>query len=314
MSTVDDMSKRLAAGAVVVLDGGMGTELEARGVPMNDGAWCAIANLEHYDTVRAAHEDYIRAGAEVIITNTFAAGRFALEAAGYRDRVEEANRRAVEAALEARERTGRESVVIAGSMSRFGLQWGDPPWSLSDPPRTQEEIAEAYGAQARFLAEAGADLIVLEMMDPGWLPAVQAAADTGLPIWLALAGVMLDEAGRPVRWPEGQRLEVELPALIDPSVTAVTVLHSDFDATRAALQVIPRFWSGPFGAYPHYGGWERPNWVFKDISPEQFATEMVRCVELGAQIVGGCCGIRPDHIRALSERVSPRVPTGTTLS
>jgi S-methylmethionine-dependent homocysteine/selenocysteine methylase len=311
MSTVDDMSQRLATGAVVVLDGGMGTEMEARGVAMDNGAWCAIANLEHYDTVRAAHEDFIRAGAEVIITNTFAAGRFALEAAGCGDRFEEANRRAVEAALQARERTGRDSVVIAGSMSRFGLPWGDPPWSLNDPPRTQEEIAAAYGAQARFLAEAGVDLIVLEMIDPGWLPAVQAAADTGLPVWLALAGVKLDEGGRPVRWPDGQSLEEELPTLIHPSVTAVTVLHSDFDASRAALQVIPRFWSGPFGAYPHFGGWKRPNWVFRDISPEQFATEMVCCVELGAQIVGGCCGIRPDHIRALSERVSARVPTPT---
>jgi S-methylmethionine-dependent homocysteine/selenocysteine methylase len=295
MSTVDDMTQRLTDGAVVVLDGGMGTELEARGVPMDHEAWCAIANLERYDTVRAAHEDYIRAGAEVIITNTFSAGRFPLQAAGYGDRFEEANRRAVEAALQAREHTGRDSVVIAGSMSRFGLRW-------SEPPKTQEEIADAYGAQARVLTEAGVDLIVLEMIDSTWLPAVRAAVDTGLPVWLALV-LKLDEGERPALWPHGQSLEAELPALIVPSVTAVTVLHSDFDASRAALQLIPRFWSGPFGAYPHYGHWERPNWVFEDISPEQFATEMVRCVELGAQIVGGCCGIGPDHIRALSEHV-----------
>jgi S-methylmethionine-dependent homocysteine/selenocysteine methylase len=90
----------------VVVDGGMGSELEARGVPMDHEAWCGLANLEAPEVVRAIHEDYIRAGADVVIANTFPANRAALTAAGYGDRVEEANRAAVAAAFEARDGPG----------------------------------------------------------------------------------------------------------------------------------------------------------------------------------------------------------------
>src|SRR5262249_26016566 len=98
------LTARIGAGEVVVLDRGMGTELQARGVPMDNEAWSGVANLTHEDVVREIHEDFIRAGADVIIANTYAAARSGLERAGYGDRVAEANRRAVEAAVEARER------------------------------------------------------------------------------------------------------------------------------------------------------------------------------------------------------------------
>src|SRR6516225_9817832 len=99
--------ERVSAGSVTVIDGGMGTELEARGVRMDGAAWSAAANLERPDVVKSAHEDYLRAGAEVIITNTYSAGRWPLEPAGFGDRVEEVNRNAVRAALDARESVRR---------------------------------------------------------------------------------------------------------------------------------------------------------------------------------------------------------------
>ena len=71
----DWLHDKIAAGKTVIIDGAMGTELESRGVPMNPKAWSGAALLTHPDVVRAAHADYIRAGAEVIIANTFAAGR-----------------------------------------------------------------------------------------------------------------------------------------------------------------------------------------------------------------------------------------------
>src|ERR687893_2320658 len=76
------LQQRLDAGGVVILDGATGTELERRGVPMDDVAWDAAALLTHPDTVREVHEDYIRAGADVIITNTFATARHVLEPGG----------------------------------------------------------------------------------------------------------------------------------------------------------------------------------------------------------------------------------------
>ena len=101
--SVSRLEQRLAGGDVVILDGATGTELERRGVPMDGQAWSATANLTHPDVVRSVHEDYIRAGADVIITNTFATARSLLDAAGLGERVVEVNRRAVELAREARD-------------------------------------------------------------------------------------------------------------------------------------------------------------------------------------------------------------------
>src|SRR3954466_41204 len=124
------MLERLRDGGVVVIDGGMGTELEARGAPMDHGAgrapmaqegWCGLANLDAPELVRAIHEDHLRAGADVIIANTFPCNRLAMEQAGFGDRVGDMNRAAVHAAIEARDRAaGGREVAIAGSMSLWG--------------------------------------------------------------------------------------------------------------------------------------------------------------------------------------------------
>jgi len=101
MSVAEDIAGRLAAGDVVIIDGGTGTQLQAEGVPMDDEAWSSRANLDQQAAVQRVPESFIRAGAEVIIANTFAAGRAVLEPAGLGARVADANRNAVVAALRA---------------------------------------------------------------------------------------------------------------------------------------------------------------------------------------------------------------------
>ena len=161
MTVVEELSRRLADGEVVVIDGGMGTELQARGVPMDDEAWSGVANLTHDQVVREIHEDYIRAGADVIIANTYAAARLPLERAGYRDRVVEANRRAVRAAREARDRVADRPVAVAGSMS---LAAAEDVVLRGRPGPSEAELLEHYREQASVLTEAGVDLIALEMI------------------------------------------------------------------------------------------------------------------------------------------------------
>jgi S-methylmethionine-dependent homocysteine/selenocysteine methylase len=114
---MDQLRDRLAAGEVVVLDGGTGSEIEARGAPMDGAAWSALANVTHPDAVRSVHEDYIRAGADVVIANTFAAGPGALAAAGLEQRFVEVINAAVRLAREAQERVADRPVVVAGSLS-----------------------------------------------------------------------------------------------------------------------------------------------------------------------------------------------------
>ena len=114
------LKKRLDTGHVVILDGGTGTELQRRGVPMDPAAWCGPATLGNDKLLSEIHGDYIKVGAEVITANTYASSRLMLKPAGYVDRVEEINRRAVEAALRARALTpASHTVVVAGSLSHM---------------------------------------------------------------------------------------------------------------------------------------------------------------------------------------------------
>ena len=94
--------EKLDAGEIVILDGAIGSELEKRGVVMDDDAWCGRAMLSDPDVVRTLHDDYIAAGADVITTNTFGTNRFALEPAGLNDRFDEINQLAVDLARQAR--------------------------------------------------------------------------------------------------------------------------------------------------------------------------------------------------------------------
>jgi S-methylmethionine-dependent homocysteine/selenocysteine methylase len=87
-------------------------------------------------------------------------------------------------------------------------------------------------------------------------------------------------------------------------VDAVLVMHTDIDVAGQSLPLLRRAWPGPLGAYPHVGDWTPPNWVFGEISPEAFADKVARSVDDGAQVLGGCCGIRPAHIAALRKALA----------
>jgi S-methylmethionine-dependent homocysteine/selenocysteine methylase len=300
MNVVDRINDRLVQGRVVLIDGGMGSELEARGVPMDGAAWCGVANLGHDQVVRTIHEDYIRAGADIVIANTFAASREPLTAAGVGDRVEEANRRAVRAAMEARENVADRPIAIAGSMSHAAAL--DTHGKLR-PDATPDSLLRSYREQASILADAGVDFLALEMIGSReyGAPALQAAFETGLPVWL---GVSL---ARPV---EGSltsifHADVDFGELVRSLVTqnlwAVTVMHTDVSNVDPALDAVRRQWEGNVGVYPHVGRWQPPNWIFADISADEFAEKAQRWVARGIQFIGGCCGIGPRHIGRLGQ-------------
>ena len=113
-----DSTKR---GNILILDGGTGTELEKRGVPMDPGAWWGLAALEHADILKHIHLDYIFSGADVITTNTYSSSRHMLELSGLGEKFVEINKKAVEAAHSAKELSGKPNVLIAGSLSHRGM-------------------------------------------------------------------------------------------------------------------------------------------------------------------------------------------------
>jgi S-methylmethionine-dependent homocysteine/selenocysteine methylase len=294
------LHERLAGGEVAIMDGGTGTGLQAMGVPMDGEAWGGVANLTHLDAVQRLHAAYLAAGAQILITNTFATGPGPLAAAGYGDRFAEANRNAVAAATQARSEAGDDDVVVAGSMSRDvanGLAATGVPFDVSDDAAA---LRDGYRRQAGVLAEAGVDLIVLEMMGSRThlAPAVAAASETGLPVWVGLSVARAaDGQAETIDGEDACGLIESLPA---GPVDAVFVMHNDVDVVPAALVAVRGVWSGTIGAYPHVGDWEPPNWVFREMAPADFARRAREWVAAGATIVGGCCGTGPEHIAALT--------------
>jgi homocysteine S-methyltransferase len=293
---------RIVAGEVVLLDGGTGTELERRGVPMNQRAWCGDAILGHAETLREIHEDYIRAGADVIITNTFATARHSLEPIGHRDDVERANRLAVEVAREARERVAGHDVAVAGSMSDFMVDRDDPEWTRDS------RLRATYREQAEILAQAGVDLLAMEMMQKPEVavPAIEAALDTGLPVWVGCScrRVAGQERLGLFDFPDRDFREL-LDAVIDLPVGVFGIMHSEVPDIAQGIDMVRERWAGPMAVYPESGYFTMPNWHFVDtISPEDLVTEATVWQERGVHLIGGCCGIGPEHIKALKSALA----------
>jgi homocysteine S-methyltransferase len=291
----DWLNAKLAAGEILIIDGAMGTELEARGVPMHARAWSGAAIKTHPDAVCATHADYIRAGARTIITNTFAAGRHMLEPAGLGEDVATINRRAVEVAKEARDQAAEEPVAIAGSI----CEWvnTDSKWAET------RNLSVSLNEQAGLLADSGADLIALEMCqsEVGSSLAIQAALNTGLPVWLGLSCRTHPETGRLVTFdPPYMGFEDLVAKLVTYDISLINVMHSPIEDTAKGLSIVKRHWSGPIGAYPESGYFIMPNWQFVEIiAPDDLIREAQAWVSGGVQVLGGCCGLGPQHVRAL---------------
>lgn len=296
-----DWKQKVERGQVVLLDGGTGSELQRRGVPMNESAWSGLAVHTHPGVVREVHEAYIAAGAEVIITNTFGTTRYLLEAAGLGDEFENINRKAVQIAVAAREASGRD-IAIAGSISNL-----PPSMQVVNYPLDDAELASLRELGA-ILADAGVDIIALEMMQDrrhgGW--AMEAALATGLPVWLGVSCR---------RRPDGAGLvSFDLPdidfatpldALIAMGPDAVNIMHSEMDAVAPAIAMVRERWQGPLGVYPEVGEFKPPDWTFDpEATPERFVGQAREWVDSGALLIGGCCGTTPEHIAALHADLS----------
>jgi S-methylmethionine-dependent homocysteine/selenocysteine methylase len=319
MGISDGLSQRLAQGEVVILDGGVSTELQRCGVPVDPVAWLGRANFDHGGTVQALHEKYIAAGAQVIIANTHSTSRAALEPAGLGHRVADANRFAVAAALRAREAAATGPVAVAGSISSF------IPAAMGSDDHTDLRNLATFREQAAILADSGVDLIALEMMDSTCygMEAIEAATGTGLPVWLGIS---------PIRFPSGRlgMYSADAPCIAPTTesadadsfdklveayagsgarLDAVILMHVKLDVIREALRIVRGHFPGlPAGVYAEVGEWRAPSWVFDDeVPPSAYLKEALGWADAGVQLIGGCCGTGPDYIRALAEGLPDRV-------
>ena len=289
---------RFDAKELVVLDGATGTELERRRVPMDHESWCAPASLEYADVLEAVHLDYIRAGSHIVTANTFSSSRPMLESAGYGDRLEDVNRNAIEAAQRARERSDVEGVAVAGSISH---------WTEGHPGRpepTPQKLADTFGEISTIMKSTGVDLILLEMMyKPNRIEiAMTAALETGLPVWAGFSARAGDD-GRLLSFMGEDDVPFDEIAKLArrPGIRAAGVMHSESNIVGPALTALREHFDGPTYAYPDSGYFEMPNWRFEDvIPPDELKRYAGDWKADGVAAIGGCCGLTPDHIRAIA--------------
>ena len=297
-----DIAQRFSDPRPIILDGAVSTELQRAGVPMSADTWSGLAAITHPDVLRDLHVRYLRAGAEVITANTYAAAPQHVAAAGFGDRAREINLRSVELALEAREAAANGPAWVAGSLSLMA------PRFRSANRQAPLEHAEGLRRQAEWLAEAGVDLLVLEMLrDIEWsTAAVDAALSAGLPVWSGFSCAVDERGALMTQGTVGEPMPFEdaLRAVTGRGEALVAVMHCEIDDTGPGLDCARRVCEAPLGAWPNCGTIEPPDWQFVAVAtPEAFAGTAARWVEEGVKVIGGCCGLGPEHIRAVAERL-----------
>jgi S-methylmethionine-dependent homocysteine/selenocysteine methylase len=297
MTPAPDLAALLARPKPLLLDGATGTELARRGVPTTLPLWSAhaLADEAGLAVLRAIHADYARAGAEILVTDTFRTTLRALDRAGRAPEWRVFNRRAVEAARAgAREAPG--TCLVAGGLA--------PLEDCYRPDLVPDEavcLAE-HRRQAELLVGLGVDLIFIETMNRGReaIAAVRAAHAAGADILISLC------PAPPDRLLSGEPLEEVIPALVDAGGGRLRALLLNCAPPEQLETIHPRFArlaSGlPHGLYAHLGepddvdGWRLP----EHHEPERYARWVADRVRDGARLVGGCCGTTPDHIAALA--------------
>ena len=288
-SRADQLDQRLRQDFLIG-DGGMGTRLRAE--PLRPGESEELLNVERPGPVRAAHRAFLDAGSEVIQTNTFQGNAVSLARRGLAERTRELNRAGVALARE----VAGDRAFVAGTIGPTGavLQpYGDLP---------EEAARAAFSEQAQALAEGGVDFFIVETFTAieEIRLAVAAAADTGPPVAASMA---FDPSGRTAFGVSPQQAAEQLEAAGATLVGANCGTISPSEMVDI-LALFREATSLPLLAQPNAG---RPQQTAAGVTypepPEGLADAAQRFRDLGAAVIGGCCGSTPDHIRAIVKRL-----------
>lgn len=285
-----------------ILDGAMGSELIRWGMELPEHIWSAAANLTNPELVLKIHREYVDAGADYITANTFrttprAFGKLDSLVAGFvevnkKDAVLN-SRNSLFTAVELAKEVASNSVKVLGSIASL-----EDCYSPELFPGKNTAITE-FRQLGGWLSDAGVDILLLETMNS------IAEAEAGLialqsfelPIWVSF--VMKDDE----HLLSGDLLLDALTLLQDHSVNTVLLNCNPLQRTEKAMILLTKNWTGKWGIYPNLGiGEPSPNGrITKYESMEKFTALMEKAIDLGASVVGACCGSTPEQISELSK-------------
>ncbi|MEX0763035.1 MAG: homocysteine S-methyltransferase family protein [Dehalococcoidia bacterium] len=295
--------ERIAAGETLILDGATGTYLQNNG--LEPGGCPEMFNLEHPAVIRQMAADYFAAGSDMVLTNSFGGSKFMLKKYGHGDRVNELNRLAAE---HARSAAGPGQFVV-GSVGPTG-EFMEPLGTVSE-----QEMYEAFAEQITALEEGGADAVVIETqmaLEEAALAVKVARENTKLTVmstmvfdlgprgYFTMMGITPEQAVEGLQAAGAHVVGTNCGNGIEKMIEIAGKMRA---VTDGYLMVqsnagIPSIKQGTI-CYPE--------------SPEFMAERYKKLAALPVQILGGCCGTGPDHIRALVEAVKGGSKAGATV-
>ena len=298
-----DIENKLNSGKIIILDGGMGAELEKLGASMDNNLWSGRCSVDNPEIVYKAHQNFIQSGSDIITTNTYASTPISMKEYGYENHIEEWNKASVKIAKKVIDNSNY-NVCVAGSVSTYGS------WDRIEP----KFLKPGFLKQLSILSEAGVDLIILEAMTSS-TRTIEALLDCSnkfdISIWLSISCALnRDRNQLMLGYQESiNNSEAFFYDDFENSINEfkkihdgpILIAHSDIKVINQGIQIIKSNYNGVIGAYPNNGFFKKPHWnVVESISPQEYYEEAKLWVESGAQIIGGCCGVSPNHIKALS--------------
>ncbi|WP_231995935.1 homocysteine S-methyltransferase [Mycobacterium sp. 852002-51163_SCH5372311] len=285
--------------SVLISDGGLATELEARGNDLADPLWSAKLLSDAPQTIVEVHAAYFRAGAMIATTASYQASFEGFAAHGIgRDDAIALLRRSVELAKAARDEVGTAGLLVAASVGPYGAALADGSEYRGRYGLSVAELTRWHRPRLEVLAAAGADVLALETVPD--VDEAEALVDLvrslGVPAWLSYT---IDgnqtRAGQPLS-------DAFAVAAGVPEIVAVGVNCCSPDDVLPAIHAAGT--GKPVIVYPNSGeGWDGRTWT----GPRRFTAELAnQWILAGARIVGGCCRVGPADIAELASRLSPK--------
>ena len=322
--TRDSIVERLHSGEVLLLDGGTGSELQRRGADVLKEAedrlkaWSATANIEYAEVVRQVHSDYLRVGADILISNNFWTTPTRLERIGERDNWRTYATAAIRNAVQARDAMRREAYV-AGGIAAPSLQGGfqpPPNPALRHATAWRRGVPEGVGRprEAAGRRRGGRDASRVRGFHRGLRRvAVDGCAEAGLPVFLGVRHIASDgamqygrESGRPRPRARGPPCRCRAAHVQQPGEHLRGASHPPGGVRRSPFGAYPNLGYNPTGPIanmpmltnqkPSTGEDILQNAGYYPSLMAQFAAEWKG---MGAQIIGGCCASGPEHIMAM---------------
>jgi len=294
------IEKRLTEGKTIILDGGIGGELQKIGAKMDKGLWCGRCSIDSPDELLKVHENYINAGADIITANTYASTPISMKKYGYQDLIVECNNKSVKIAKEAAK---DKNISVAGSVSTYGYFHKDGI----------DNMKPSFDEHIKILADTGVDIIILEAMSSQAEiveTLLECSSKINIPTWLSISCVF--DENKDVNLGYDDDINKSEPQIYENLKEAmkkfsklhygpVLVAHSNINVTEEAVKILKQNYNNKIGAYPNRGYFVKPEWKFTDkIEPADYLEKAKSWVDSGAQIIGGCCGIGVEEIKAIS--------------